>query len=381
MKINVSKKEFLKSWGLAERLAGGNGTLNIFSTVFMDADFERTELRSTSIRTAVICKTGGVTVIEPGQAAIPVKRVSELFNKAGAEEFAVEIKEGNATMTAGRSKYRFTTYPAGDFPRLPASASASPFFEAKAGELAKGLERGMLSASHRDEMPQYISSVYFDVENGTLSLVSTDKSRLALSRIECGSVGETAAMLPCSGIKELQKILGTVDANAEVRVALDDAQAYFAVQDIEFSVRRVESKFPPYKKHLPKAACTAVSVERTAFLAALDRIKVVVGDTNRTVVLAFEKSDECVLSGFSNEFGEAVEIVPCSFSGEPARAGFVVNFLMEPVNLISTANVRLSFESPDGHLQVRNEGTDDFFCLVAPVDLKKGNDSAAVRED
>jgi DNA polymerase-3 subunit beta len=368
MKINISKKEFLKSWGLAERLTSLTSSMSVFSSVFVDADFEHMELRATNIRTAITCKAGGVTVIEPGQAAVPVDRVSDLFNKAGTEEFTVDIKNGNATMIAGRSKYRFSTYPVDDFPKLPTSASAAPFFTAKAGELAKGVERGMLCAANKEAYPQYLSSVYFDVEDGLLNLVSTDKHRMALSRIECvDSVAEHSAILPCSAVKELQKILGFLDVGAEIKVTLDDSQAYFAVQDIEFSVRRVETKFPQYKRILPKTACTTVSVGKNSFLAALDRIKVVVGDTNKTVMLEFEKDGECVLSGVSQEFGEAVEVLPCSFSGEPIRAGFVVNFLMEPVNLITASNVSLSFEAPDSHLQVKNEGMDGFLSLVASV--------------
>ena len=248
MKINVSKKEFLKSWGLAERLSDAKSSMSIFSTVFMDADFERTELRATNIRTAITLKAGGVTVIEPGQAVIPVKRVSELFNKAGADEFTLDIRDGGATMTAGRSKYRFATYPVNDFPKLPEPDSASPFFEAKAGELAKGIEWGVLCASSREMNPSYLSSVYFDTENGYLNLVSTDKRRMAVSRVECLSpLDKRSAMLPCSGINEFQRILGQVEGDTEVRAALDDAQAYFTIMKF---VPRLPN-FVPFGDGLP----------------------------------------------------------------------------------------------------------------------------------
>jgi DNA polymerase-3 subunit beta len=378
MKINVVKKEFLKYWGLAERLAGVKAPQSIFSTVLMCADFERTELRATNIRTAVTCKAEGVTVIEPGLAVIPVKRVSELFSKAGADEFTVDIRNGNATMTAGRSRYHFTTYPVDDFPKLPAPASASPFFEAKAGALAKGIEWGMLCASPKDMNPRYMSAVYFDVESGYLNLVSTDNRRMAMSQVECVSQpDEHSTLLPCAGIHELQRILGQIEGDTEVSVALDDAQAYFTALDIEFSIRKVEGKFPPYKKALPKTTGSVATFEKTHLLSALDRIKVVVGDSTRIVKLAFENDDECVLSGTSKDFGEAVEVVPCSFSGESTRAGFDINLLTAPVNLITSPNVSLSFESPDGYLQVKNQSTDESVCLIAPIQLGQKEDTNA----
>jgi DNA polymerase-3 subunit beta len=223
-----------------------------------------------------------------------------------------------------------------------------------------------------------MSSVYFDAEKDFLNLVSTDKKRMAMCRIECSSpAGERSAMLPRSGIQELKRILGTLDSDTEVEAALDDAQAYFTAKDIELSVRIHESKFPRYKNVLPKTARTTVLVEKAALLSALDRIKVVVGDTNKVATLSFEKSDECVLSGFSHEFGEAVEVVSCSFSGEPVNTGFIVNFLMDPVNLISTPNVSLSLDGANSHLQVRDEGKEDFLCLVAPFELDEKTDAAA----
>jgi DNA polymerase-3 subunit beta len=261
------------------------------------------------------------------------------------------------------------------------STSATAFFTAKAGELAKGIKWGLLCAYIKDELPQYLSSVYFEIENGLLHFVSTDKKRLALSRVKCpDSVDGCSAMIPSSEIQELQKILRKTDADVEVKVTLDDVLVYFVVQDIEFSIRQYERRFPPYKKYLPKSACTTVSVEKKSFRAALGHMKDIVGKTDRMVILTFDNDSECVLSGVSQEFGEVVETIPCSFSGEPVRAGFNINFLIPPVNLITSPKVSLSFESSDGYLQVKNEGTDDFRCLIAPMELDKETNSAPERE-
>ena len=66
MKISVNKETFVKNWNIAERNAVTSGSMNIFSTVYIRADMTEVELQATDIRTSVICKAGGVTVIEPG---------------------------------------------------------------------------------------------------------------------------------------------------------------------------------------------------------------------------------------------------------------------------------------------------------------------------
>jgi DNA polymerase-3 subunit beta len=381
MKISVVKKDFLKSWAMAERLAGFKTSMNIFSAVFVDADYERTELRSTNLRTSITCKAEGVTVIEPGQALIPLKHVSELFNKAGAEEFIINIgDQGRASMTAGRGKYRFSTYSVSDFPKLPASDSASHFFTAAAAALSSAIVQGALCASVKDVSPAYLSSVYFDVDDGVLTLVSTDKRRLALSRSDCSPSVTGAALLPCSAVREVQRILGALEAGRDVEVFRDDAQVYFAAKNIEFSVRTVGEKFPNYKNILPQTARTTMLIDQAAFVAALDRVRVVVGDTNRIVELTTEGDGNCVLSGRAPEFGEAVEVIDCSRSGEPIKIAFNINFMLDAASMISSRDVKLLFNGSNSHVCVKNDNSDDFISLVAPVELGE-EDIPAAEED
>ncbi|MDR2779965.1 MAG: DNA polymerase III subunit beta, partial [Synergistaceae bacterium] len=94
MKIQINKESFVKTWNLAERNASTSGSMNIFSTVRLSAESSNVELQATDIRTSIICKAAGVTVIEPGEAVIPIKGVSDLFKKAGSSDFTLHVDEG-----------------------------------------------------------------------------------------------------------------------------------------------------------------------------------------------------------------------------------------------------------------------------------------------
>jgi DNA polymerase-3 subunit beta len=372
MKISVDKESFIKSWSLAERSAGTSGSMNIYSTVMMRAQEGGVELQATDIRTSIICAARGVTVLEPGEAVIPIKGVSDLFKKAGAPEFTIQIDAGKATMVSGKSRYKFSTYQAGEFPRIPSSSGGTLFCSITAANLTLALERGTICASSGDEYPQYLSSALLEMGDGVLNIVSTDKRRLAVAKSEVidGSESEPV-LLPMKGLKELLRVLGMMEPDSVISIILDDSQAYFSTEGMEFAVRRVESKFPPYAKLIPTAHTTVAYIDRASLMSAIERVDVVVRDYNRTVIMNLGSDNVCKLTGRAQEFGEAVEHIPCDMDGDPVFMGFNTRFFYDAVKVLDDQFACLLFTSKDSHMLVRAKDSDSFLCLVAPVELNK----------
>jgi DNA polymerase-3 subunit beta len=376
MKIKVDKASFIKSWSLAEHSSGASSSVNnIYSTVRMKAGDENSdivELQSTDIKTSIKCTAAGVLVLEPGEAVIPIKGVSDLFRKAGSSEFTIQVDEGKALMISGRSRYRFSTYPAAEFPKLPSSDGGSLFCRLKPADLSSALDRGTLCATPNEDYPQYLSSACLEMEEGVLKVVSTDKRRLALCKAEVTEAGEGKPMLlPIKSVKELQKVLGMMDRDEEISVLYDDAQAYFIASGMEFAIRKVESSFPDYARILPKTSSTTMYVDRTELASAVERVDVVVRDYNRTVIMSLSNDGDCVLSGRAQEFGEAVESITCDVEGDSLRSGFNTRFFMDAIKALDGQVASLSFNGPDSHMVVRSRDSDSFFCMVAPVELSK----------
>jgi DNA polymerase-3 subunit beta len=347
--------------------------MNIFSSVRIKADENGVEMQSTDIKTSIICAADGVEVIEPGEAVIPTKGVSDLFKKASSSEFTIQIKDGKALMASGRNRYRFTTYATTEFPKLPSSSGGKFFCSIKASELSSSIDRGTLCASMNDqEFPHYLSAAYFEMQDGWLNVVSTDKRRLALSKTCVEEQGDASTLLlPLKGVKELQKILGVLEQDAVIRILYDDAQAYFTVPGIEFAVRKVESNFPTYARILPTVSTTTTMVDRLDLTSAIERVDVVVRDYNRVAVLTVSKDGDCVISGKAPEFGEAVETISCVTNGEQLKAAFNTKFFLDAVKALDSPSASLSFNGPDSHMVVRAGDSDSFLCLVAPVEMNR----------
>ncbi|MDR3353778.1 MAG: DNA polymerase III subunit beta [Synergistaceae bacterium] len=374
MRINIDKAVFLKSWNLAERSAGTSGVINIFSTVRFMAGSDKVELQTTDIKTSIICSAKGVTVLEPGEAVIPIKGISELFKKAGTQEFELHVDENRrAMMYSGRSKYRFSTYPVEDFPKLPSSSGADDFCFIEASKLQTALDRGTICASVGDEFPQYLAASLFEIDNGSLKVISTDKRRLAI----CGSeileeFKQEQILLPMKGLKELQRVLGVLPPEAVIKIMFDDSQTYFLSDDVEFAVRRVESKFPSYSAIIPKSFKTEAVINRSNLISALERVDVVVRDFNKAVVIKMNAdSKQCTLSGRAPEFGEAMEEIDCESEGGPVTIGVNTRYFHDAVKVIDDPSIKLMFNGPNDHMMVKPGGSDSFMCMVAPIEMNE----------
>lgn len=370
MKLTINKKLFLQSWNLAERSTTGSSSMNILSSVFVKASFDRVQLQATDIRTSIVCVSAGVTVVEPGEAVFPIKMVGDLFKKAPGEEFTITVDNGKAILKAGRSKYSFSTYPVREFPSLPSSANGTKYCRVKLSDLAEVIEEGTLAASAGDEFPLYLSSANFIVTSGILRVISTDTKRLALAGVPTLEGDDSEGyLLPMKGVKEVQRILGSMPSEVEVDILYDDAQFYFKIDSVEFTVRRVESRFPPFEKILPKEHATTILADRVALISALERVDVIVRDYNRMVVMDIEPGDSFTMRGRAPDFGLAREEMNAAITGDKLRIAVNSKFFMDALKVLREPDVKLAFNGSSGHMAVRRTEGDNFVCLIAPINL------------
>ena len=372
MKLTINKSSFLKSWSLAEKNVASPGGMNVLCSVRMTANAEGVCLFATDARTSIICRVTGVTVLEPGEVIFPVKGVGDLFRKAATSEFTLHVEGERATLIAGKSRSRFSTFPAVDFPDFDSSASANVFCKVEASELLSLIEKGTLAASTTEDFPQYLSSVLFEGGANQLKVVATDNRRLSYAAgISEITEGVPQLLLPIGGVKDLTRILAALPQEAQVNILYDHSQVYFVSEIAEFAVRRVESKFPMYERIIPRAFTTELLVDRSVLMAALDRLDIVVRDYNRTVILTIKEGVECLLTAWAPEFGQAVEEIPCTVTGESMMIGVNSRFFMDGMKNMSDDTVKISFNGSEGHVAVSRVGGDDYLCLLAPVELEK----------
>ena len=371
MKLRFKKTEFNKWWQFVERATSSKGTISSMSGVLCTVSEETIVLEATDLKTSMRCIPHGVSADEAGAVILPAKLLGELFKKIPVEEFSVDIKNEKGVFLAGKNKTKFTTWAVSDFPKIPSSDKASVFCEITAGEILRVINEGIVASSQGESFPTYLGTCFFHVKENSLSVVSTDSHRLALSQADCVCEAEADMLLPINPVKELQRLLSSVISDLKVVVLTDGAVSWFRMGEMEFSVRRIEASFPNYTKILNPKKTTTMVCDRNILVNALDRIDVVVREFTRVVVMKLSPSGELRLSGKSPNIGTGVELVDANIVGEPLTVGFNLMYLQDGLKAFKDADIQLSFDGNSGQVTMVAPNRDNFLYMTMPVKISE----------
>lgn len=375
MRLTIEKNTFMKSWQMAERISSSKSPLNAISGILLSAEKDKTTLFATDLKTSIKTSVEGIIVEESGKAVFPVKVVGELFKKAPTSIFEINVDEnGKGLLISGRNRYRFSTYSWEDFPKLPSSSGASHFCDIGKDELQRILDEGGIAGNMGEEFPKYLGAELLQVKDGEFHCVSTDGRRLSLSKAYVDKESKNQDMLlPLSSVREFLRILGGISSENQIKISIDGALGYFSSEGLEFSVRRVESTFPNYERILSPNTTTTLEVDRSQFIAALERVDVVVRDNTKMVVLILSPGGDLLLWGRAPDVGEAREIVDGIIKGETLKIAFNVNYMIDGLKAFHGERVSLSFNGQEGQMMMLRPNESDFLYMLMPMKLKSSD--------
>lgn len=374
MKLQIEKSEFIKWWQFAERITNPKNAIASLGGVLCTVTEGGVVLEATDLKTSVRCLAQGMSANEKGSVILPAKLLGELFKRVPTDEFSIDITGEKGTLVAGKNKTKFTTWPVGDFPKVPLAKDAEVFCSMTAGELLRIINEGTVASSQGESFPTYLGTCFIQLRSKVVRMVSTDSHRLALSDADCEAEKDGEMLLPIMPVKELQRLLSNVVPEAKVRVLTDGSVTWFQMGDIEFSIRRVEASFPGYEKILNPKKTTIMVVGLDKIVAALDRVDVIVRDSTRVVVMKMSPSGELKISGKSPNTGAAVEYVEAEISGEPIRLGFNISYIQDGLKAFHGESVVFSFDGSSGQVTLTAPNRSDFLYMTMPVSITDDDD-------
>ena len=370
MKIELDRLEFLKAWQMAERSSSTKSTISAVSGVLITASQEETYLEATDFKTALRCSAQGVRTLTAGSAVLPVRLFGDFLKKMSHDRLLLEIDGEKGTLSSGRNRTRFTTWPVSEFPNIPRSGGAEPLCTLLAADLVRVITEGSVASSTPADFPKSLGTCLLKVQKNLLKVVATDSKRLSLSQCPCEEGAEVELLLPVPALKELGRLLMGNAPEFPVHALYDGSTVWFRLEGLEFSARRVESSFPNYEKILTPGASTILKIQRDELLPALERIDIMVrGTLNRLVVLHLSPGGEFRLTGRAPELGTTTEVLDSNIDGDPLRVGFNVGFLQDGLKALGSGEIRIDFNGEEGQTQLLREGSEDFLYMLMPARL------------
>jgi DNA polymerase-3 subunit beta len=201
----------------------------------------------------------------------------------------------------------------------------------------------VLSVRPREGMDLGLAGTLLEIATGLAKLVATDGNRLAYLETCPGTVGisgEFRAVIPWATIVALQDLLQDATLDATVDLALFGSDLNLRVGDRHLYAGPIVSSFLEYASLLSEQRPLYVTVDRTRFESATNRILAPVGFAEAVLRIRLE-SGQLKLMAPASEAGW--ETLVTDYAGPDTEISLNSRYLLDALNAMDSARITLAF--------------------------------------
>lgn len=372
MKFSVDHKEFTDAVTWASRTIPSRPANAVLAGIHIVAEEDGTVTmgaRDSDISSQITINTANVMV--PGEVLVNGKLLAEISRSLPNQPIEIERDGGKFDISCGRSHFTLKTMAAEDYADLPAMPPV--IGKVDGAEWEKAVSQVTIAASNDDTLPMLVS-VCIEIEGDQISLMATDRYRLAIRDLAWAPVHSdysTRILVRASRLLDVAKALGTV---SDVEISLQDdgmgALIGFSAGNRQNTIQLIDGEYPQVRSLFPTEVNGHVELDRLEILDAIKRSRLVT-EKNAAVRLSFSEG-EVMLEAGQGDNAQVSEVLPATLEGEDIKMAFNPIFLQEGFAVIDEPTVRLSFTHPTKPAVVTSQDKDgnvedDFRLLLMPI--------------
>jgi len=367
VKLSLSTADLLAQLQTATRVASSRASVQALSGVMISAEGDQPVLLATDMEVGLRVPLPG-EILHPGAAVLPARLVLEVVRSLPGETVTLELRqqEQDVELISGPAKFHLRTLRAEDFPTLPTPDSTTRMTLPTEVFVETALQ--VSRSASKDETRPVLTGVLISAGAQELTMVATDSYRLSVKHATLAAAleGTIEANVPARALQELARIAQSV-SEAELAVSTGQNQIVFEIGDIVLSSRLIDGQFPNYRQLLPE------SVEHELRLASGEVADVVrrvslLAQKNAPLRLSFSEG-ELTVSAQTPDVGEASEMLPVPFAGEPFDIGFNPEFLRDGLESVESEELVLKLISPLRPGLIESPDGGEFVYLIMPIRL------------
>jgi DNA polymerase III subunit beta len=318
-----------------------------------------------------------VSTEEAGSALVSGRLLAEISRSLPAKPVHISAEDGRAVLTCGSATFTLLTMPEDEYPALPEMPPAAGTIGSDA--FATAVSQSATAAGRDDTLPA-LTGVRIEIDGETLTLVSTDRYRLAVRELRWSPARPdlTAAMLvPAKALADTARSL-TSSAQVSIALALPggetgqgDGMIGFEGAGRRTTTRLLSGEFPRYQSLLPKTVNSAAELPVASLSESVKRVALV-AERNTPVRLSFSPGQLTLEAGTGDE-AQAEEVIEADFSGDDLSIAFNPQYLLDGLTAIDSDTVRISFTEPGKPALLTGkpgpDGSTEFRYLLMPIRL------------
>ena len=311
-------------------------------------------------------------VDEPGTTLVHGRLLSDFARALPNKPIDMELKGAKLEVVCGSSHISMQSMPLEDYPSAPPMPEVSGVVD---GALWQETVAQVVTAASSDDTLPLLVSVCIEIEGKTMSLMATDRYRLAVRDLTWEPANEDAShriLVRASRLSDIAKALGSV---GKVELAIDNSgrtgMIGFSAAGRHNVARLIDGEYPQVRNLFPSEATGYAVIGRQEMLDAIKRARLVV-EKNSAVRLSFSEG-QVILEAGQGDNAQTSEALEATLHGEDIVMAFNPSFLQEGLGATSAPYVRLSFTSASkpavltAQPEIDGEDDQEFRLLLMPI--------------
>lgn len=308
-----------------------------------------------------------------GKVAIPARLLLDILKNLPEQPctFSIDFANFEVEIVYDNGRSKMVGFNGDEFPKSPAMEDGANI-RVSGDIISKAINKTLFAAGNDDLRP-VMSGVYCQFSPSEIIFVATDAHKLVrYKRTDSQASGSSAFILPK---KPLNLLKANLTGEEEILIEYTDSNAIFSFNDITLMCRLIDGKYPNYEAVIPKENPNVLTIDRQQFLGSIKRVSIFANKSTHQIKLAIAGS-ELSLSAEDLDFSnQANERMTCSYEGEDIEIGFNSRFLMEMLNNMDSAEIKILMSEPNRAgllVPATNANEDeDILMLVMPVMLNR----------
>ena len=348
MRFHVNRDVFSEAVSFVVKLLPQRNPQPILAGVLIEASEAGLSLAAfdyeASARTTI-----EATVDDPGTILVHGRLLSEIASRLPNAPIQIEVDDdGGILLTCGSARFTLASMPVQEYPAIPEVTGESGVVPAE--DFATAIAQVAFAAS-RDDVTPVLTGVQLEVSGTQLSLVATDRYRVALRDIPWDGGGtatddSTTALVPARTLTEVGK---TFAHGGDITVSFsgsgDREIIAFTAANKTVTSLLIKGNFPPVRRLFPEATEHAAVVNTAELAEAVRRVALVL---DRSAPLRFTfTTDSVSMDASGTEQARASESVDANLVGDDVTLGLNPQYLLESLGAVKSEFVRITFTSSE----------------------------------
>ncbi|MEN2738627.1 DNA polymerase III subunit beta [Microbacterium sp. X-17] len=374
MKFHVNRDVFSEAVSFVVKLLPQRNPQPILAGVLITADDNGLSLAAfdyeASARTTI-----EATVDEAGTILVHGRLLSDIASRLPNAPVQVVVDDDGIVLSCGSARFTLASMPVQEYPAIPEVDGDAGLVPAE--DFATAIAQVAFAAS-RDDVTPVLTGVQLEVSGTRLSLVATDRYRVALREIpwDGADVDSATALVPARTLQEVGK---TFSHGGNISIAFtgsgDREIIAFTSGNKTVTSLLIKGNFPPVRRLFPEETQHHAVVNTAELTEAVRRVALVL---DRSAPLRFTFTGEGVsMDASGTEQARASESVDATLTGEDVTLGLNPQYLLEALSAVRSEFTRITFTSSDNanklspvlvtpQTSVDRSGEDSFRYLLQP---------------